>query len=163
MQRRFKEQFPQIDIIRSIPVPVQGQAPNFPSLAMVRAMEEVSDFFLIDTWLGQEPVEGYVGITGRLADSVIAAQVVQKSKIPVILAGGLSPENVYEALVQVRPAGADSCTQTNVRDQTDQTVRFKKDFKKVAAFVAEVRRVEKNRGQGIEGPRVKTGIQNQKP
>lgn len=142
MQSRFREKFPQIKIIRSIPVPVQGRAQGFPSLAIVRTLDAASDFLLIDTWLGQEPVEGYVGITGQPADWGMAEAVVQQSKIPVILAGGLSPENVHDALIRVKPAGADSCTQTNATDPDNNTMRFKKDFEKVARFVAEVRRAE---------------------
>jgi len=142
IQRRFRQKFPQIGIIRTLPIPVSGKAPNFPTLEIARALEGTSDFFLTDTWLGQEPVEGYVGITGQPVDWDMAKAVVQKSKVPVILAGGLSPENVYDALVRVQPAGADSCTQTNAKDQSDQAIRFKKDFEKVAKFVAEVRRAE---------------------
>jgi phosphoribosylanthranilate isomerase len=40
------------------------------------------------------------------------------------------------------PAGADSCTQTNAKDKNGNPVRFKKDFRKVEAFVNEVRRAE---------------------
>jgi phosphoribosylanthranilate isomerase len=60
----------------------------------------------------------------------------------------LSPENVYESMRSVRPAGADSCTLTNALDREGKPVRFKKDFDKVAAFVAEVRRAEKD----FDGP-----------
>ncbi|RPI79825.1 MAG: hypothetical protein EHM45_01340 [Desulfobacteraceae bacterium] len=143
IQMRFKQKFPQIGIIRTIPIPIPGKALNFPTLEIGRALEGGSDFFLIDTWLGQEPVEGYVGITGQPVDWDMAKAVVQKSKIPVILAGGLSPENVYEAVLRVGPAGADSCTQTNATDPANKTMRFKKDFEKVAAFVAEARRAAK--------------------
>jgi hypothetical protein len=45
--------------------------------------------------------------------------------------------------MEVQPAGADSCTQTNKSDVTGQTVRFKKDFSRVKIFVQEVRRAEK--------------------
>ncbi|MCX6566247.1 MAG: hypothetical protein NTW38_07480 [Candidatus Aminicenantes bacterium] len=106
------------------------------------ALEKTSDFFLTDTWLGREPVEGYVGITGRPVDWDLAKKVVRQSRIPVILAGGLSPENAYDAVVSVRPAGADSCTLTNALDPAGKLIRFRKDFARVAAFVAEVRRAE---------------------
>jgi phosphoribosylanthranilate isomerase len=58
------------------------------------------------------------------------------------LAGGLSPENVYEGVMAVRPFGADSCTRTNAEGSNGGLVRFKKDYEKVKAFVAEVRRAE---------------------
>ena len=55
--------------------------------------------------------------------------------IGVILAGGLSPGNVFDALWKVRPAGADSCTHTNRVDGAGHPVRFQKDFDKVRSFV----------------------------
>jgi phosphoribosylanthranilate isomerase len=142
LQGLLRERFPQVRTIRSIPVPPEGLAPHLPVLPLAQELEPVSDLFLIDTWLGQEPVEGYIGITGREADRSRAAELVRQSKIPVILAGGLSPENVYDALTEVKPAGADSCTHTNVLDSSGRPVRFRKDFEKVKRFVQEVRRAE---------------------
>jgi len=142
LQEKFKNAFPDIGIVRSIPVPAAGLAPEFPCLELVRSLEPVSDFLLIDTWLGKEPVEGFVGVTGTLADLKRAMAVVLESSIPVLLAGGLSPENVHDAVVEVLPAGADSCTHTNQLDASGQAIRFKKDFVKVEKFVKEIRRAE---------------------
>lgn len=142
LQEKFRSSFPDIGIVRSIPVPAAGLAPEFPCLDLVRSLEGVSDFFLIDTWLGKEPVEGFVGITGKLADAKRALAVVLQSSIPVLLAGGLSPGNVFEAVIQILPAGADSCTHTNQVDASGQAIRFKKDFVKVEKFVKEIRRAE---------------------
>ena len=143
LQREFKKKFAEIGIIRSIPVPEQGKAPRFPVLEIAKALEATTDAFLIDTWLGKEPVEGFVGITGRRADADLAKNLVLQSAIPVILAGGLSPDNVHDALVQVVPAGADSCSHTNAVDALGIPVRFRKDFAKVQRFVHEVRRTER--------------------
>jgi phosphoribosylanthranilate isomerase len=142
IQKEFKEQFPEIDIVRSVPVPEQGKAPQFPMLEIAAMLQPVSDAFLIDTWLGKEPVEGFIGITGRLADRDMVDKLVRWSSIPVILAGGLSPENVYDAMLEIMPAGADSCSQTNGLDDRGRPARFRKDFGKVEAFVREVRRAE---------------------
>jgi phosphoribosylanthranilate isomerase len=142
LQEKFKSTFPEIGIVRSIPVPRAGVAPDFPCLDLVRSLESVSDFLLIDTWLGREPVEGFVGITGELADSDRAKAVVLQGKIPVLLAGGLSPENVFDTVSQVLAAGADSCTHTNLVDSSGKAIRFKKDFVKVEKFVKEIRRAE---------------------
>jgi phosphoribosylanthranilate isomerase len=142
LQEKFKSTFPEIGIVRSIPVPPEGSAPDFPCLELVRSLEGVSDFLLIDTWLGKEPVEGFVGITGKLADVERAKTVVLQSKIPVLLAGGLSADNVFDAVSDVLPAGADSCTHTNQVDASGKAIRFKKDFMKVEKFVKEIRRAE---------------------
>ena len=142
LQEKFKNTFPEIGIVRSIPVPHDGLAPDFPCLDLVHELEEASDFLLIDTWLGKEPVAGFVGITGKLADLDRAKTVVLQSKTPVLLAGGLSPENVFDTVSEVLPAGADSCTQTNQVDASGKPIRFKKDFAKVERFVKEIRRAE---------------------
>ncbi|MGD8227081.1 MAG: hypothetical protein PVH82_00805 [Desulfobacteraceae bacterium] len=142
LQIRLRERFPDVAIIRSIPVPLKDAAPEYPTLKIAERMEPVSDIFLTDTWMEQAPVEGFIGITGKRCDWKRARDLVLQSKIPVILAGGLSPDNVYEGLMEVAPAGADSCTQTNKRDKRGNPIRFEKDFERVKRFVQEVRRAE---------------------
>jgi len=141
-QTELKDRFPEVKIVRSIPVPKKGDAPDFPSLEIAKALHATSDLFLTDTWLGKAPVEGYIGITGETADMELAGALVRQSDIPVILAGGLSPGNVCDAILAVRPAGADSCTQTNQLAEESNPIRFKKDFDKVRGFVEQVRRAE---------------------
>jgi phosphoribosylanthranilate isomerase len=67
---------------------------------------------------------------------------VAMSRIPVILAGGISPQNVAEGIRQVRPYGVDSCTCTNAVDANGRPIRFKKDLARVKALVAETRRAD---------------------
>jgi phosphoribosylanthranilate isomerase len=141
-QSDLKKKFPEVGIIRSIPIPKQGEYPDFPFLELARLLQDSSDIFLIDTWVHNAPEEGYVGITGQLADREMARALVQESGHPVILAGGLSPRNVHDAVMAIRPAGADSCTRTNQREEEGNPIRFQKDFLKVKRFVEEVRRAE---------------------
>jgi phosphoribosylanthranilate isomerase len=144
LQKEFRQKFPEIRILRSIPLPPDSAHPlPIPTLEVAAAMEPHSDLFLLDTWLPREPVKGFIGITGRTGAWEEAKAVVLETKIPVFLAGGLSPENVYDALIKVMPAGADSCTHTNMSDQKGNKIRFKKDLKRVEAFVTEVRRAER--------------------
>ncbi len=151
LQAEIRDRNLEVGIIRSIPIPIGGSNPDFPTLKIAKRLEAVSDLFLTDTWMQNEPVKGFIGITGRTCDWKRAKELVVQSKIPVILAGGLSPENVYEALLEVSPAGADSCTETNQRDEKGKSIRFKKDFGRVKRFVQEVRRAEKS---GSEDGRV---------
>lgn len=160
LHRETRKRFPEIGIIRSIPIPVGGADRVFPTLSLAHQLEEVSDFFLTDTWLGKEPVKGFIGITGKQCDRNIARNLVNQSKIPVILAGGLSPENVYDALVETAPAGADSCTLTNKKDEEENPIRFKKDFSRVRRFVEESRRAEELLGD--EKERLKMEIERLK-
>ncbi len=143
VQATIKERFPEIAVMRSIPLPLQGEALPVPVLVLARYFEPLSDYFLTDTYLTQahaQPVSGFIGITGKTCDWEAAAQLVKESHIPVILAGGLSPENVFEAITVARPAGVDSCTHTNAVDEQGRPIRFKKDRQKVARFVAEAGR-----------------------
>ena len=139
-QREMKKRFPEIGIMRSIPIPRNRIQDGFPTLEIARELVDVSDIFLTDTWLEEEPVEGYIGITGKTCDRDMAKELVSAIDIPVILAGGLSPENVFEAITEARSAGADSCTGTNMRDEKGNPLRFKKDFARVKEFVSEIRR-----------------------
>ena len=110
----------------------------------------MSDYFLTDTLLvkqggtvpDHQPVEGFVGITGHTCDWQIARELVKLSRIPVILAGGISPGNVSAGIEAVKPAGVDSCTRTNIQTREGQTIRFRKDLEKVKAFVEAVRSTE---------------------
>jgi phosphoribosylanthranilate isomerase len=139
-QRKLKERFPEIGVTRSIPVPIKGFVSEFPTLAIAREFEPVSDLFQIDTWLGKGPVQGFIGITGKTCDRGMARELVIRSGIPAILAGGLSPENAYESIMDISPAGVDSCSLTNSLDREGKPIRFKKDFIKVKEFVREARR-----------------------
>ncbi|HKI48491.1 MAG TPA: hypothetical protein VKA69_04140 [Desulfobacteria bacterium] len=141
-QETVRRKFPEIGIIRTIPIPRNEAVPDFPSLQMAEAFEPISDLFLTDTWREDAPVEGFVGITGETVDRKIAQELVHQSTIPVILAGGLSPLNVKDTLQSVRAAGADSCTLTNRVDRSGSPIRFEKDFGKVGDFVKAVREVE---------------------
>lgn len=151
MQKELKARYPKVKIMRSIPIAETEMVSRVPTLEIAALFESVSDFFLTDTLLIKEngpgkeqPVEGFVGITGITCDWEMAGKLVKQSKIPVVFAGGLSPENVFNGATTIRPAGVDSCTQTNLRDENNKPIRFKKDIEKVKRFVSETRRAEKN-------------------
>lgn len=55
-------------------------------------------------------VAGVGGGTGVTIPWDVAAQIVEASKLPVVLAGGLRPDNVAGAIQAVRPYGVDVCT-----------------------------------------------------
>ena len=150
LQQDVKDKFPEIKIMRSIPIAPPGFSERVPTLELARRFEAVSDYFLTDTLLlntsdvqtVDQPVKGFVGITGKICDWSMAAKLVATSRIPVILAGGIAPENVFEGIRHVRPAGIDSCTRTNANDFEGSSVRFKKDLDKVKRLVEETRRAE---------------------
>jgi phosphoribosylanthranilate isomerase len=95
------------------------------------------------TDVDHQPVQGFVGITGEICNWETARKLVETARIPVILAGGISPHNVTDGIRQVRPAGVDSCTRTNELDRSGRPIRFKKDLAKVQMLVERVRAAEK--------------------
>ncbi len=125
----FRERHPGIAVMYAItvePPPSDGRA----ALAELERFQDVSDWFILDTQAADIPG---VGASGAVHDWAVSRRIVGISRIPVILAGGLSPENVGEAVRQVRPAGVDSLTHTN-RNLPDGG--FEKDLDRVSAFVA---------------------------
>jgi phosphoribosylanthranilate isomerase len=151
LQQDVKKRFPQIRIMRSIPIAQSGKDNTIPTLELANKFEPYSDYFLTDTMLvdqsGDQPVQGFVGITGQPCNWDTAAGLVATSGIPVILAGGVSPANVSDGIMKVRPAGVDSCTLTNAQDDKGFPIRFKKDPEKVRQLIDAARETEKK----IEG------------
>jgi phosphoribosylanthranilate isomerase len=112
---------PQIKIMKAIPV-VGEEA-----LELALNYASVSDYLLLDTKVHGLPG---VGATGRTHDWNISRRIVEAVEIPVILAGGLAPENVAEAIRLVAPAGVDSNTATNLPNSP-----VEKDLQRVRRFV----------------------------
>ena len=91
----------------------------------------MSDWFLLDTKVRGLPG---VGASGLTHDWRISRRIVESVGIPVILAGGLSAENVAGAIEAVQPWGVDSNTATNAPGSP-----VEKDLDRIRAFVAAVR------------------------
>jgi phosphoribosylanthranilate isomerase len=99
------------------------------SVAVALRFAEVADILLLETKVTGLPG---VGATGILHDWNVSREIVERvgSRAKVILAGGLTPENVAEAVKTVRPWGVDSNTGTNLPG--DPVV---KDMARVQEFV----------------------------
>lgn len=93
--------------------------------AVTRA-KEVSEY--VDALLLDTKAKGRLGGTGMTHDWTISQAIVEQVGRPVILAGGLTPENVAEAITMVRPFGVD--VNSGVEDE-----HHRKDKARVAAFV----------------------------
>lgn len=73
------------------------------SASVLNAYKRVCDSFLLDSY----DRKGHMGGTGKPSDWNIAQEIVSKTRSPVILAGGLNPENVAGAIKRVKPYGID--------------------------------------------------------
>ena len=82
-------------------------------------------------WLADAWVEGYGG-AGTGFDWSLVPAVRAK---PLVLSGGLNPENVGEAIRRVKPWGVDVSSGV-------ESAKGTKDAAKIAAFVAEVRNAD---------------------
>lgn len=80
------------------------------SVELALSYQGVADYFLLDT----PAADGDIGATGHMHDLAVSADIVRRTKLPVILAGGLHAGNVREAIRRVGPWGVDSFTHTNV-------------------------------------------------
>jgi phosphoribosylanthranilate isomerase len=124
-----------------------GESPNFiPALSpysvvkamrvrggldetMVRRYKDAAAI-LLDTY-----VAGQAGGTGERFDPAVAARLV-KEGWRVIVAGGLTPDNVGEVVAAVRPYGVDVSTGV-------EAAPGKKDAHKVADFISAVRAADR--------------------
>lgn len=99
------------------------------------AYAPVADYLILDTQSAE--IEG-IGAAGKTHDWSISRAIVARVDKPVILAGGLSPENVADAIQTVHPWGVDSLTHTN---RPLPGGGFCKDIERVRQFVTAARGV----------------------
>ena len=123
--RTLKTRFPQVALMRSIPVFDES------SIARARAYDGIADWLLLDSYESGDRQIGALGVTHSWE---LDRRIVESVGIPVIIAGGLGPENVQESIRVARPRGVDSKTKTDKNDGTHT-----KDLQKVSAFVTAAR------------------------
>jgi phosphoribosylanthranilate isomerase len=124
--RALKQIEPELVILKSLVVRGENQQEL---AAIVEKTCEWVDMYITDTF---NPATGAEGATGLIHDWQISADLVQRSPRPVMLAGGLTPDNVDTAIRQVRPAAVDA--HTGLEDTAGR-----KDPAKVRRFVAHAR------------------------
>jgi phosphoribosylanthranilate isomerase len=122
--KRLKTLDPTLTVIKSLVVGMQDEETLE---AMVSKLSPFVDAFITDTF---DSKTGASGATGKTHDWRVSRHFVELSDRPVILAGGLTPENVKRAILEVRPAGVDS--HTGVEDSTGRKSR-----EKVQKFLSE--------------------------
>ena len=103
---------------------------NWDAVEIAKQYSKFVDYLILDT--STTDVEG-IGASGDIHDWDISKSIVDNVDIPVVLAGGLSPENVAEAINKVNPWAVDSLTHTN-KFLNDGT--FIKDLDKVSKFIS---------------------------
>lgn len=61
-----------------------------------------------------------LGGTGRVHNWKLSRKIRDSIKIPIFLAGGLKPENVRQAIVEVQPFGIDLCSGVRTNGKLDK-------------------------------------------
>lgn len=103
-----------------IDMPVQVVRVIEPGVAIPKAGE--ADAVIVDASQGK----------GRAFDASFALSVISKTTLPVILAGGLTPDNVADAIQTVRPYAVDVASGIEISPGI-------KDPEKIRAFVHNAR------------------------
>lgn len=121
---------------RALPVPVIKASPAAPGLRPEDVDKYQARWALLDTF-----VPGQFGGTGQSFDWQGMRQFCREIKTPVLIAGGLTPENVTEAIEILQPGGVDVSGGVETEGS--------KDMEKIDRFIRAVRRAE--RGNIVAG------------
>ncbi|KAF0162335.1 MAG: phosphoribosylanthranilate isomerase [Ignavibacteria bacterium] len=129
---RTKTLRPDLEIIKSLVV----ASDNYDRLVnMVETFSPWLDAFITDTF---DPVTGAEGATGKTHDWSISKKLVELSPKPVIIAGGLNPKNVKQAILEIKPVGVDVHTGVEVpngRKSVELVKVFVKEAKEGFALI----------------------------
>lgn len=125
--RRLRSLAPDLYVLKSLVV----KPDNMEELREVVATSaDWVDMFITDSF---DPATGAKGATGLTHDWSVSAELARISPKPLMLAGGLTPENVAAAIEAVCPAAVDA--HTGLEDPATR----RKDRRKVRTFVREAR------------------------
>jgi len=123
---QIKEALPFIKIVQVIHVIDTN------SVDLAIKLSEIVDALLLDSGNPNLKIKE-LGGTGRVHNWALSRQIRDNSKCPVILAGGLKPENIRQAIEEVNPFAVDICSGVRTNGNLDK--------EKLAEFVKNVRPV----------------------
>lgn len=102
-------------------------------LELINDYQAHNNAFLLDSGKPSAQIPE-LGGTGRTHDWEISKQIIASSKQPVFLAGGLTPDNVADAITRLRPYGIDLCSGVRTEDKLDEA--------KLSSFMNAVRQAD---------------------
>lgn len=127
-----------VKLIKTIAVP--EDAPSGTSdhiISRIDALTGIADAILLDTSISSrtsistgaksgEEGGARSGGTGKVHDWGISAEIVERSRLPIILAGGLTPDNAADAIRKVHPYAVDTASgvETDRNRNPDKVLRF---------------------------------------
>jgi phosphoribosylanthranilate isomerase len=110
--RRLRAKLPGIRLVQAVHVTDER------AIGEALALQGLVDAVLLDSGTPQSTVK-VLGGTGRRHDWGISARIRALLDIPIFLAGGLSPENAAQAVIDVGPYGLDVCSNLRVKGALD--------------------------------------------
>ena len=122
--KKLKEMMPELEIMQAVGLPnpkAKEEALYFASFC---------DYLILDTINPAITSIGVAGVTHSWEEDKEIVEAVAPTR--VIMAGGLGPDNVYDAIKFVRPYGVDSFTK--ISDKIDGVLRGKNE-KKIKEFI----------------------------
>lgn len=108
---------------------IRQQLPSVKLVQVIHVIDETSveealelseevDALLLDSGNPKLAVKE-LGGTGRVHNWHLSRKIVEQSKVPVFLAGGLNAANVQQAIEQVQPYGLDLCSGVRTNGSLD--------------------------------------------
>lgn len=119
----LRKAIPGVKIVQVIHVADEG------SIEEAESVSESVDAVLLDSGNPALAVKE-LGGTGRVHDWTLSRRIVNGSRCPVFLAGGLTSGNVRRAIEAVRPFGLDLCSSVRTGGKLDES--------KLSAFFAKI-------------------------
>ncbi|MBA1341814.1 MAG: N-(5'-phosphoribosyl)anthranilate isomerase [ANME-2 cluster archaeon] len=116
-----------VKIIKTIHIDGRTDVGN--AVDEINGLYNIADAILLDT-----KIDGKTGGTGTVHDWARSAEITLHSSLPVILAGGLNPGNVADAIRTVRPYAVDTASGVETGSVKDED--------KVMMFVNNARSVQ---------------------
>jgi phosphoribosylanthranilate isomerase len=117
---QIKEALPSVKIVQVIHV-IDSK-----SVDLAINLSERVDALLLDSGNPYLKIKE-LGGTGRVHNWRLSKQIRDNSKCPIILAGGLTPENIKQAIEEVQPFAVDVCSGVRINGALDR--------KKLIAFI----------------------------
>ncbi|HMK46555.1 MAG TPA: phosphoribosylanthranilate isomerase [Methanocella sp.] len=117
---QIRRQLPGVKLIKTIHV---GEGDE---IEKARRYESAADAILLDT---SSPLGGGAGI---VHDWTISRKIIDTVRLPVILAGGLSPKNVRDAVKATHPYAVDACSGVEAKKR-------EKDLRLVQEFIRQAK------------------------
>ncbi len=102
-----------VKLIKTIPVPADVDPEEL--IVFVKNLNGIVDAVLLDT-----AFDGKTGGTGVRHNWQVSSEVALNAGMPVILAGGLNPQNVRDAIISVRPYAVDTASGVETGGKKDE-------------------------------------------